>query len=163
MPMIGTRMHYVPGANKPLLHYSVSDSPDDSCLKYLLALPNIDPSVRFYSRTILHSCSASSMNFTVSALETLLKHPRAPNVNAVDERNMTPLHKLCMSQSQPYNIRIPKLKLLLDNGADPIIADVTGSMPIDSLYAFALERQRNDPEFEEMAGLILQGKRDAFL
>ena len=153
----------VPGLPKPLLHYSVSDSPDDSCFKYLLALPNIDTIIRFDGRSVLHSCSYSSTNFSPSALETLLNYPGAPSVNDVDINNMTPLHHLCMRQSQPYNIRIPKLKLLLDNGADPILTDVTGAMPIDVLYRFAAEKQRDEPEFEEMAGLILQGKRDVFL
>ena len=137
-----------------LLYHAVSCSPDISCFRYLMSLPDIH-SV-FWSPDghshLIHWCAFSSVSFSLDALEMALQHPQVPGINDVSK---TILCLLCMRSKMPIAMRLKKLEMLLAYGADPLVG---GRVPIDdligSLHLVCSEQEQNKPEFKQMVNLL---------
>ena len=142
-----------------LLYHAVSYSPDISCFRYLMSLPDIH-SV-FWSPDghshVLHWCMLSSVRFSLDALEMALQHPQIPGINDVIKVGYTPLCLLCMRREMPIDMRLKKLEILLAYGAaDPPVGGRAFLFDdlIGTLRRVCSEQEQNKPEFKQMVNLL---------
>jgi len=141
-----------------LLSLAVKTSPDISCFDYLISLPEIDLGSRddHLGGSALHWCVRSSESFSLVALKMVLEHPRVPDINTMSGLGGSVLHLVCDRPQGQFEIRLAKLRLLLEHGADPRIADES---PIKVLYKHATSSDQTTPAFKQMTSLLLRGKR----
>ena len=110
----------------------------------------------------LHLCALDSHESSVGVMKALLEDHKA-DVNAFDGSNgFTPLHYACLSFTSSHSVRLAKIKLLMEAGADPIIESAGGKMPIEILYKEGARRRDmiEHDGFKEIAGVLLQGKKN---
>ena len=120
----------------------------------------------------LHLCALDSHESSVGTMKALLEDPKtSSSVNAFDGSGcFTPLHYVCLSFTTSHSIRSAKVKLLMESGADPIIESAGGKVPIEILYkggsrvsaggGSRVSDIHNEDGFQEIAGLLLQGKKN---
>ena len=142
----------------PLPCHAIFRSPDISCFRYLMSLPDIHCVFRPATgsgNNLIHWCAFSSVSFSLDALEMALQHPQVPGINDVSKASYTPLCLLCMRSKMPIAMRLKKLEMLLAYGADPLVG---GRVPIDdligSLRLVCSEQEQNKPEFKQMVNLL---------
>ena len=151
----------------PLLSFAVYRSPDISCFRYLMSLPDISCAFRGEYDHLIHWCMISSASFSLGALEMALQHPQIPGVNDdVNKAGDTPLRLLCRRRDMPIVMRLKKLEMLLAYGADPLVGGriFPYDRPIDNLRRVCSEAQeQNKPEFKRMVKLLQgAGARTSF-
>jgi len=138
---------------RPLFYYAETDSPDTSCFEYLLSLPDIEIDC-FLLQASLSSRGLPST--TTSMLDLLLQHPRTPDVNTPDVFGCTTLHSL--SLCIPFNdVTLAKMRLLINNGANPLLKSMDGRLPLDMFYGYAEVGMRiynEGPYVQEMAEVL---------
>ena len=141
-----------------LLCLAAKRSPNISCFDYLISLPDIDLGHRddHLGGSALHWCVRSSESFSLTALKMVLEHPRVPDINEMGGVGGSVLHLVCDRPQGQFEIRLAKLRLLLESGADPHVADVS---PIKVLYRHATFSDQKTDEFKQMSTLLLRGKR----
>lgn len=143
-----------------LLYHAVSCSPDISCFRYLMSLPDIHSLVWSPDghSHLIHWCAFSSASFSLDALEMALQHPQIPGVNDdVDKVADTPLYLLCRRREMSIGMRLKKLEMLLAYGAaDPPVGGK--ACLFDDLIGFlrrvCSEQEQNKPEFKQMVNLL---------
>ena len=137
----------------PLLWYSITSAPDTSIIECLLSSKDIDCNARLSgddgSMLPLHYCSGTlSLRKGMRYLELLAKHPSTdPNARCDGD---TPLHHLLSCVPHPGNegdATISIIKLLLENGADPLLTNREGYTSLDMMGHWidaGIRGQRNE-------------------
>jgi hypothetical protein len=138
----------------PLLYHAVYGSPDVSCFRYLMSLPNIHCVIRGAvdeGGNLIHWCAFSFRYFSLGALEVVLRHAQAPEINDLNSDGLTPLCLLCIITKMPIDMRLKKLEMLLAYGADPLAGKF---LPIEMLRKASSKQEQDKPEFKQMVNLL---------
>lgn len=151
----------------PLLYHTLFGwGLDKCCYEYLITLPNLDCGAIFLVKTIhyiaevgwVEGIERTNILFQIinrrmgtEVLDSILGHPRAPDVNYKNTPGYTPLQVVCgVHRPSPYIYfnegSLKELRVLLEHGADPTVKRNTGSGVLQSIIDHLYERGVWDEE-----------------